>query len=126
MRTATGAGPPAAASAVATSAALLTLAVAVVVIVFGVIATPGVYGSRVAWLLGVALPLLAASTFLGWWAQRSWTGRRGDGRGERRRGIPRGVFLLSLSLLGIPVAFAATALAVDACFIALHGVSLLL
>jgi len=68
--------PPTIASSAA-GAALLALAAAVLVILFGVIATSGVYGSRLAWLLGVALPLLALSVVLSWVARRLWRGTGG-------------------------------------------------
>ena len=56
-------GAPAGAR-IAAAAALLALAAAVLVILLGVIATSGVYGSRMAWLLGAVLPLLALSMVL--------------------------------------------------------------
>ena len=110
------------------AAALLTLAAAVVVIAFGVIATSGVYGSRMAWLLGVALPLLATSMLLSCLAVRAPARARSDG--PRRppddgRRVGRVIFVIAALLLGIPLALALVLLAVDALLFALHGVSLL-
>lgn len=115
--------PPGAAHA----AALLTLTVAALVIAFGVIATSGVYGSRMAWLLGVALPLLATSMLLSH-AVRAPPRARPDG--PRRppddgRRVGRVVFVSAALLFGIPFALALVLLAVDALLFALHGVSLL-
>ena len=109
--------PPGAAPA---AAALLTLTAAAIVIVFGVIATSGVYGCRMAWLLGVAVPLLAASMALSWLARRALAGAAW--RGRRVNDV---VFLSAFSLFGIPSALAVTALAVYVLLFALHGVSLL-
>ncbi len=116
--------PPGAAHA----AALLTLTVAALVIAFGVIATSGVYGSRMAWLLGVALPLLATSMLLSRAAVRAPARARPDG--PRRppddgRRVGRVVFVSAALLFGIPFALALVLLAVDALLFALHGVSLL-
>ena len=107
-------------SAAPAAAALLTLTAAALVIVFGVIATSGVYGRRMAWLLGVAAPLLATSMGLSWLARRALAGT--VWRGRRVNDV---VFLSALSLFGIPPALAVTALAAYALLFALHGVSLL-
>jgi membrane protein YqaA with SNARE-associated domain len=109
--------PPGAAPA---AAALLTLTAAVVVIVFGVIATSSVYGGRMAWLLGVALPLLAASMVLSWLARRALAGTAWRGRR-----VNDAVFFSALSLFGIPPALAVIALAAYGLLLARHGVSLL-
>jgi high-affinity Fe2+/Pb2+ permease len=37
---------------------------AILVFLFGVVLTSGVYGSRIAWLLGVSVPLLAIAAVL--------------------------------------------------------------
>ncbi len=47
-------------------ASVVTLMAALFVLLFGVLATSGVYGSRLAWLLGVVLPLLALTMLLAW------------------------------------------------------------
>ncbi len=74
-------------SAAPAAAALLTLTAAALVIVFGVIATSGVYGRRMAWLLGVAAPLLATSMGLSWLA-RPRPGRHGmAGPSGQQRGL---------------------------------------
>jgi hypothetical protein len=86
--------------------ASLSFGVALVVIIFGVIATSGVYGSRMAWLLGVALPLLATTAWLSWLAFRLPTRR-------------------ALAFLGLPAAFAALLLSAYALIFAVHGISLL-
>jgi hypothetical protein len=101
----------------AAAAAILTLAGAIIVIAFGVIATSGVYGSRMAWLLGVALPLLAASMLLAWLAQRGPAGTRpGHQRGRQ-------VFLVALSLFGVPIALALLGLVISAALFAQYELS---
>ena len=108
--------------------AIVTLDAAVMVIVFGVLVTSGVYGSRLAWLLGVALPLLAITMLLSWFSMRV-SRRAGPATlpalRTRRLGVSRAVFLTGLSLVAIPCALAAALLAVDLLVFARHGVSLL-
>jgi hypothetical protein len=113
-------------------AAIVTLSAAVMVIVFGVIATSGVYGSRLAWLLGVALPLLALTMLLSWVSMPAHArpgARAHHGTGpathSRREKIARAVFLTALSLLGIPLALATLLLAAYALVFVVHGVILL-
>jgi hypothetical protein len=110
-------------------AALVALVAAVLVIVFGVLATSGVYGSRLAWLLGVALPLLALTMLLAWLSLGGPRRIRPETHlapVDRRYRVGRGVLLVASSLLGIPLALAATLLAVYASLFAAHGLSLLL
>jgi hypothetical protein len=117
--------PPAAAPA---AAAVLTLTASVVVFAFGVIATSGVYGSRMAWLLGVALPLLAASMLLSWLALRAPAPARPDGLSavpDDGRRVGRVVFMTAALLVGMPFALALALLVVNALLFALHGISLL-
>jgi hypothetical protein len=108
--------------------AILTLDAAVMVIVFGVLVTSGVYGSRLAWLLGVALPLLAITMLLSWLSMRP-PRRAGHAAlpavRTRRRGVNRVVFLTALSLFAVPCALAVTLLAVDLLVFAQHGAGLL-
>jgi hypothetical protein len=110
-------------------AAIVTLSAAVTVIAVGVVASPGSYGSRLAWLIGVALPLLALTMVL---ALVSVPTRalalRGtsSARSSRREKIARGLFVTALSLIGIPLALATGLVAVSALVFAVHGVSLLL
>jgi len=96
--------------------AALSLIAAATVFLLGVIWTRGVYGSRMAWLLGVVLPLLALAAVLAFAAGRYGVkadsvdaeratlpgSRDGDGR---RRGA-RVVGVASLILVGIPFVFA--------------------
>ncbi len=108
--------------------ALLTFAAAALVIVFGVIATSGVYGSRLAWLVAVALPLLATTMLLSWLATRAAPrARRGPasspGKGVDLRKL---LFVAALALVGIPVALAVALLSVYALIFVVHGISLLL
>ena len=76
-------------------AAGLTASCALGVFLFGVIVTAGVYGSRIAWLLGVVLPLLAVTALLAWLASRAT-----DDDGARR--ALRTVSLVVLSLFSLP------------------------
>jgi hypothetical protein len=124
-------------------ASVVTLTAALFVLLFGVLATSGVYGSRLAWLL-VALPLLALTMLL---ASLSLGGRSLGGRslggpslggprwarpfhnvasGDRHDQAGRGVFLVAASLFGLPLAFAAILLLTDTVFFVAHGLSLLL
>jgi hypothetical protein len=109
-------------------AAIVTLCVAVAVIVFGVLVTSGVYGSRLAWLFGVALPLLAVTMLLSWLSvplsARATLRTRAVVR-SRREQIARAVFLTALSLFGLPLALALMLLAVIAVVGVIHELSLL-
>ena len=99
---------------------------AVVVIAFGVIATSGVYGSRMAWLLGVAMPLLALSVLCAW-----LSGRRRPAAFPSPSASPahvpagRAVLVSAAVLLGMPVAFAAMLLTTYGVIFVVHGIGLL-
>lgn len=110
-------------------AALLALAAAAAVLVFGVIVTSGVYGSRMAWLLGVVLPLLAVSMLLSRLAQRFSDPPRQAARGApsmRRRRISRVIFVSAAVAFGVPLALAAMLVIVDGLLIAVAGIAVLL
>jgi hypothetical protein len=94
---------------------------AIEVFLFGVVWTHGVYGSRMAWLAGVVLPLLAITGGLAWAATR-YRANAGPEQAEvvndvmdggsplvprDRRHAPRAIGIVSLVLIGIPLAFAA-------------------
>lgn len=83
----------------------VTLVAAIEVILFGVIWTHGVYGSRMAWLGGLAAPLLLITAALAWAGARP--GPTGDTEATHRdrRIAPRTIGTASLLLVGIPVAF---------------------
>ena len=116
-------------SSLLTVGAILTFTAAVLVVVFGVVATSGVYGSRMAWLLGVALPLLVLTVLLASAADRSVARTHGGSPSSTRRSgrAPgaRAVLVAALVLLGIPSAFAGALLAVYALIFVVHGVGLL-
>jgi len=126
-----GTGGRRALRALLTTGAALTFTAAVLVIIFGVIATSGVYGSRMAWLVGVALPLLAMTMLLSWSATRAAT-RAGPGPTPSPGGPGRVVdirqvlFATALVLIGVPVVLAGALLSVYALIFVLHGISLLL
>jgi hypothetical protein len=108
---------------VLTAAALLTFMGAMLIIVFGVVATSGVYGSRMAWLLGVALPLLAFTALLSWLALRS---SRQDSRPEPG-GPPdtrKMLLVTSLVIVGIPLVLALMLLGTYALFFVSHALRL--
>jgi hypothetical protein len=110
-------------------ASVVTLMSALFVILFGVLATSGAYGSRVAWLLGVALPLLALTMLLAWLSLGG--PRRGRhflrvASGDRHGQAGRAVFLVAASLFALPLALAAVLLLAYAVLFAMHGLSLLL
>jgi hypothetical protein len=114
---------------VAAVAAIVTLAAALVVIAFGVVATAGIYGSRMAWLLGVAMPLLAATMVLSWSAVRASARARSDGPSAvpaHGSVVGRVVFVSAALLFGIPFALAALLLVVGAVIMVLSGLSSLL
>jgi hypothetical protein len=100
---------------VLTLCSAVTLVAAIEVILFGVIWTGGVYGSRMAWLGGVGLPLLAIAAALAWVGAGPWSAAHsGNADGvsnagtvhRDRRSAPRAIGFTSLALIGIPVAFA--------------------
>ena len=107
-------------------AAQALLLAAVVVIALGVIATSGVYGSRMAWLLGVAMPLLALSVLCAW-----LSGRRRPPAFPSPSASPadvrtgRAVLVSAAVLLGIPVALTAMLLTTYGVIFVVHGISLL-
>jgi hypothetical protein len=107
-------------NSVLTLCSALTLVGAIEVFLFGVVWTHGVYGSRIAWLGGVVLPLLAIAAGLAWAGTRlKVIGNGGHaeviinaGTAQRdRRTAPRAIGIVSLTLIGIPVAFALLLLA---------------
>jgi hypothetical protein len=110
-------------------ASVVTLMAALFVILFGVLATSGVYGSRLAWLLAVALPLLVVTMLL---ASLSLGARRRArpfppvASGHRNERAGRGVFLVAASLFGLPLALAAMLLLTDAVLFVAHGLRFLL
>ena len=117
------------ATATAGVASVVTLTAALFVLLFGVLATSGVYGSRLAWLLGVALPLLALTMLLAWVSRgcpRRVRPLLHVGPGDRRDQAGRGVLLVAASLFGIPLALAAMLLLTYAVLFVAHGLRLLL
>jgi hypothetical protein len=113
-------------------ASAVTLMGGLFVLLFGVVATSGVYGSRLAWLLGVALPLLAVTVLLAWLSlggagrvQRRLRVAPGDQRDRRDQHdrVSRGVLLVAGTLLGLPLAGAAVLLLTYALLFVAHGVS---
>ncbi len=114
-----------------TAGAVLSFTAAVLVFLLGVVATSGVYGSRVAWLVGVALPLLATTMLLTWSAARLAAGPRRGSSPSPAGARPgddgrRMLFVAALVLFGVPVALVGILLSVDALIFVVHGVSLLL
>jgi hypothetical protein len=110
-------------------ASVVTLMAALFVILFGVLATSGAYGSRLAWFLAVALPLLVVTMLL---ASLSFGARRRArpflhvASGHRHDQAGRGVFLVAASLFGLPLALAGMLLLTDAVFFVAHGLRFLL
>ena len=110
--------------ALALSAAA-TFVGAVVVFVTAVVWTDAVYGTRVAWFLGVVVPLLALTAGLSWLASRPQPAQedrdaRTAGTRPCRARATTGLFGVSLLLLAIPAALAAMLLLVDGVLIVLH------
>jgi hypothetical protein len=123
-------------NAVLTVCAGVTLVGALEVFLFGVLWTHAVYGSRMAWLAGVVMPLLVITAVLGFAGARLGIraglgtpvvadGATGHGYRHLRRDprqAPRTIGIVSLVLLGIPLAIAALLLAVDVPFIVSHWI----
>ena len=105
------------------AAALVTLTVALVVVAFGVIATSGVYGSRMGWLLGVAPPLFATSMLLSWLAVRATARARSEGQPAHGSLVVRVVFASASLLFAIPFTLAALLLVLYGGIMVLHGLS---
>jgi hypothetical protein len=107
-------------NSVLTLCSTLTLVGAIEVFLFGVVWTHGVYGSRIAWLGGVVLPLLAIAAVLAWAGTRlkllvdgahTEVITNAETTQRDRRTAPRAIGIMSLTLIGIPVAFALLLLA---------------
>jgi hypothetical protein len=103
---------------------------AILVFIFGVAFTNGVYGSRIAWLLGVSIPLLAIASVLATGTFRR-VGKL-EGRDEsvgKSNQIGGGVKVsktiagISVTLIAIPFALAAMLLCVYGLFIVIHWLS---
>lgn len=112
-------------------AALVTLMAAAIVLIFGVVATSGVYGSRMAWLLGVVLPLLVTSMLLSRLGLDASAGAQARPDAPlalpaRGRHVGRVVFTLAAAAIGLPLALAVALLTVDALLFAVHGITVLL
>jgi hypothetical protein len=97
--------------------ACLAFAAALCVFVFGVIDTHGVYGSRMAWLLGVVLPLLALTAALSWLVRRT---TRGPEHGDHSNAF-RILTITALVLLATPFALVALLLLSYLAFFVVHG-----
>jgi hypothetical protein len=112
------------------ASAAVTLAGGLGVILFGVVLTHGVYGSRMAWLLGVAFPLLAIAAGLAFAAAklgansgmaettRPEYGGQANSRDSRNQ--VRTVGFVSILLIAIPLALAGVLLASYALLVATH------
>ncbi len=123
-----GTGGRRAPRALLTAGAALTFTAAVLVIIFGVLATSGVYGARMAWLVVAALPLLATTMLLSWLATRAAPRSRQGPASSPGTGVDLRKLLLvaALVVVGIPVALAVALLSVYALIFVVHGISLLL
>ncbi len=86
--------------------------------IFGVVVTKGVYGSRIAWLMGVTVPLFAISAVLAGGASRAATtgAAAADGTtpesGSHGIKVAKTIAGISLTAIGIPCILAAMFLAV--------------
>ena len=105
------------------AAAVMTFGASMLVIAFGVIATSGTYGSRLAWFLGAAVPLLALSVLLAWLpTTRPPATTPGPYAGPGAPTIRRVVFVGALVVVGAPAALAVMLLTTYGVFIVVHGV----
>jgi hypothetical protein len=91
---------------------------AVTVFILGVIATSGTYGSRMAWLLGVTLPLLALAAGL-FWLCSVVASRRGDSSTTQVRNV---LTLFALTAFAVPFVIALVIASVYGLLFALDGV----
>ena len=104
---------------------MASLAGAVGVFCFGTVVTDGTYGSRMAWLVGVVLPLLLLSAgFAGLVWRRSPRRRRAPDADASwpswMEGAARTLLVVSATLVAIPVVLVLTLLLVYAALIAGH------
>jgi hypothetical protein len=100
---------------------------AVGVLILGTIVTDGTYGSRMAWLVGVVLPLLLLSAGSAGWVRRGSLRRRRAPVAEVSsprwvQSAARSLFVVSATLFAIPVALALALLLVYAALIAAHAI----
>lgn len=101
-------------------ASIVSFGGAVGVFLLGVVLTHGVYGSRMAWLLGVVVPLLALAALLAWLAAStsSINQTRFDRPVVQPNSVSSGdkaaktVFGISLTLVAVPFALAGLILAI--------------
>jgi hypothetical protein len=94
---------------------------AVGVFLFGVIVTSGVYGSRMAWLLGVVVPLLVLGALVaGLAANVGGSSAGGPAGGVVSRARLRRGAVISLGLVAVPFAIAALFLFVYAAIFSVH------
>src|SRR5580700_4227932 len=103
---------------------MLTFTGAILVFLFGVIVTSGVYGSRMAWLLGVVLPLLAVTAV----QSKLALSRRVRVEPFEPKGAPdtrKTLFRAPLVLLAIPAVLALMLLSGYGLIFVLHGIGLL-
>lgn len=118
--------------------AAATLVGAVVVFCVGVVWTTGVYGSRMAWLFGVAIPLLVLTAGFAWLASpqtprqgsaashpgppRRWiSSARSHVPGVPKSGAPRTLFIISAVLVATPVALVVALLGVYTMIFVVYG-----
>ncbi|HEX3462144.1 MAG TPA: hypothetical protein VHT49_14655 [Acidimicrobiales bacterium] len=96
---------------------------AVGVFLFGVILTSGVYGSRMAWLLGIVLPLLVlAALFAGLAAKAGgWSVDGGPGSQVVSTARLRRFAVISLGLVAVPFAIAGLFLLVYGVIFTVYG-----
>ncbi|HVB94373.1 MAG TPA: hypothetical protein VND67_08630 [Acidimicrobiales bacterium] len=107
-----------------TAAAGMAFVGAIVVFLFGVIETTGVYGSRLAWLLGIVLPLLFLGALFARLAARIDDSTvDGDARGQVVSSQRLRTFsVIGWGLVAVPFALAAMLLFTYGVFFAIHGV----
>jgi hypothetical protein len=89
---------------------------AILVFLFGVVFTSGVYGSRIAWLLGVSIPLLVFSLVLATGAFNLYGRNDPIGKTSRNDGVK-----VSKTIAGISAALIATPFAIAAMLFCAYG-----
>jgi hypothetical protein len=89
---------------------------AILVFLFGVVFTSGVYGSRIAWLLGVSIPLLVIALVLATGAVKLDGRDDPIGKTNRIDGVK-----VSKTITGISAALIATPFAIAAMLLCAYG-----
>ncbi len=108
------------------SVAVAAFVGAAAIFVVAVVSTNAVYGTRMAWFVGLVLPLLVVAAGSSWWALRSQ--RAGEAAAAEvasarpfRVRVVAGLFRVCVVLIAIPFVFAAAILLVYGLLFVVHS-----